>query len=198
MFCPSCGAPQIRVTAPVTADESYAPTPPPPFPAGVSFTGSERTIDWKAFARIALPLAFLAGTVCGLFLPLGLALIPGGVVLGIARYRRDYAPRITPSQGGWLGAFTGLLSFVFFLIFAGIRVYLKRDEARVALLSALQEQAARNPDPNAHQVVSMLATPAGLVVMFLIISVIFLAVFVALATVSGVFTAAISGNRNRG
>jgi len=204
-FCPACGAPQIRVAAPeaVPAQEpdlAADPTPPQFSPEDAAFSTSPsaaRDIKWKAFLRIALPLAFLSGTVCAFFPPLGLALLPGSVILGIARYRREYEARVTPSQGGWLGACTGLLSFAFFLIFAGITMALNRAEVRDLLVKTMQEQMSRNPDPNFQQMANWAVTPMGLAFALVVAAIMFLALFVALATVAGTLTAAISGNRHQ-
>ncbi len=201
-FCPSCGVPQIRVVAPepVSVLEQQDAAIPHLSSEDANFSaspGSASGIDWKAFLRIALPLAFLSGTVTVLFAPLGLALLPGGVILGIARYRRDYEAPVTPSQGGWLGACTGLLSFSFFMIFAGINMVLNRAELRASLLKTVQEQLSRNPDPNFQQIMNSLATPAGIFFMVVLTVIALLILFVALATVTGTLTATMSGNRNR-
>lgn len=200
-FCPSCGVPQIRVVAPepvyVEDQGVIAPIPSQEAAPFSASPGSARTINWRAFLRIALPLAFLSGTVTGLFAPLGLALLPGGVILGIARYRRDYATPVTPSQGGWLGACTGLLSFSFFMVFAGIHMVLNRAVVRASILKTVQEQMSRNPDPGIQPVLNWMATPAGIFFMVALTVIVLLALFVALATVTGTLTAAISGDRNR-
>jgi len=200
-FCPSCGAPQIRVVAPepvsVLEQEAAVPLLSPEDAAFSASSSSARTINWKAFLRIALPLAFLSGTITGLFAPLGVALLPGGVILGIARYRRDYETPVTPSQGGWLGACTGLLSFSFFMVFAGINMVLNHAEIRASILKTVQEQMSRNPDPGFQQIMNWMATPAGIFFMVALTVLVLLALFVALATVTGTLTAAMSGDRNR-
>jgi len=200
-FCPSCGVPQIRVVAPepvsVLEQDAAVPRLSPEDTDFSASPSSARGINWKAFLRIALPLAFLAGTVTVFFAPLGLALLPGGVILGIARYRRDYETPVTTSQGGWLGACTGLLSFSFFMIFAGINMILNRAELRASLLKTVQEQMSRNPDPGFQQIMNWMATPAGIFLMIALTVIVLLTLFVALATVAGTLTAAITANRNR-
>jgi hypothetical protein len=206
-FCPGCGAPQIRVIAPevepipqpaLTDDAPLLPQPlltqDSAFHIG---PGSWRAIEWRSFLRISLPLAFLAGTLTAFLLPLGLAMLPASVILALARYRKERCPRMTPAQGGWLGACTGLLSFLVFLIFAGIQAALNRAEMRQAMINGLQEQLARNPDPNFHQAANWLITPAGMVFLLALSMMVFLALFVGLATVTGTLAAAISGNRGR-
>jgi hypothetical protein len=206
-FCPGCGAPQIRVIAPevepvpqpaLTDDAPLLPQPlltqDSAFHVG---PGSWRAIEWRSFLRIDFPLAFLAGTLTVLLPPLGLAMLPASVILAIARYRKERCPQMTPAQGGWLGACTGLLSFLFFLIFAGVQAALNRAEVRQIMVDGLQEQLARNPDPNFHQVASWLVTPAGMIFSLALGMMVFLALFVGLATVTGTLTAAFSGNRGR-
>jgi len=109
-FCSSCGAPQIRVVAPEPApaveDESVGEAAVVPQDAAFSVApGTWRSIDWRAFLRIALPLAFLSGTLSTVP-PVGLALLPAAVIVAVARYRKEYSLHMTPSQGAWLGAFT--------------------------------------------------------------------------------------------
>jgi len=206
-FCPSCGAPQIRVIAPEVeplpqpALSDDAPLlPQPALTQDSAFSvgpGSWRAIEWKAFLRISMPLAFLAGTLTVLFTPMGLAMLPASVILAIARYRKERCPRMTPAQGGWLGACTGLLSFLFFLTFAGIQAALNRAEVRQIILNALQEQLAKNPDPNFHQIANWLVTTPGIIFFLVLGMMMFLALFVGLATVTGTLAAAFTGNRDR-
>ncbi|MBZ5525766.1 MAG: hypothetical protein LAP21_26390 [Acidobacteriia bacterium] len=200
-FCAACGAPQIRVIAPevVTAVEPELENESPPLPPDTAFSvapGTWRAIDWKAFLRIALPLAFLAGTLSVFLAPLGLALLPAAVILAIARYRKEYSEQMSPSQGAWLGACTGLLSFVFFLILIGIEAALNRTEMRQIVRNA-QEQLASNPDPYYQQMANWIITPQGIIFLIAFGFAAYLALFVGLATVTGTLTAAFSGNRDR-
>ncbi|HWZ45542.1 MAG TPA: hypothetical protein VNW97_18855 [Candidatus Saccharimonadales bacterium] len=204
-FCSSCGAPQIRVVAPEPppevepelVEEAAEETAVVPQDAAFSVaSGTWRSIDWRAFLRIALPLAFLSGTFSAVPPAVGLALLPAAVILAVARYRKEHSLHMTPSQGAWLGACTGLLSFVFFLVFAGMRAAMNSAEMRQNIKS-LQEELARNPDPSFQQMANWIVTPPGIIFFFVLGMVVVLAVFVGLATVTGTLTAAFSGNRNR-
>lgn len=198
VFCPSCGTPQIRVVAP---DAEVAPQSAPgdealPVSPEAAFSvaqGTWRVIEWRAFLRFALPLAFLAGMFSVVQPPVGMTLLPAAVILAIARYRKEYGDPVTPSQGAWLGACTGLVSFIFFLVCLSIREAVYRTEFR-RFISMVQEQVARNPGPgNQPAIAAWLAASFALVVIILVL----LAVFVGLATVTGTLTAAFSGNRDR-
>ncbi len=154
-FCPSCGAPQIRVSAraePQVEDEPDSlNTPPPPpidheplrYPAiSLAFSPSGRIL-WKKFSRIVLPMAVLVGASTAALLPLGLLIfLPASVILGIHLYRRrQQLGSIRASLGARLGAFTGLLSFAFFFIVFALAVASHRAEYREIVAKALKDAA---------------------------------------------------------
>src|SRR5437588_2193103 len=127
-FCPSCGAPQIRVSSPqdspsAAPDQPVTPqfdpgTPgsiePPAVPVALA-TG--RAIQWKRFLRIVLPLAFVNGLTM-LFQPgLGFMFLLISVFFGVSLYRRNQKGGLDTSKGIRLGAVLALLSFGFFLAF---------------------------------------------------------------------------------
>src|SRR5260221_5123985 len=164
-FCPSCGAPQIRVsrrTEPkAAADPEFLNTPPPPpltdskstrFPAMSGGLGPSQPILWKKFFRIVLPMAVLVG-ISPAKLPLGfLVLLPASVVLGVLLYKRQQQlGPIKAALGARLGAFTGLLSFAIFLIVFALAVASHQAEYREMVAKALGDAAARNPDPQIQQ-----------------------------------------------
>jgi hypothetical protein len=182
-FCPACGVPQIRVIAPEPVSVLEEEDAASPLSEDAAFSASPaaaRSIDWKGFVRISLPLAFLSGILTVAMPPLGLALLPGGVILGIARYRRDYEASVTPSQGGWLGACTGLLSFSCFLVCDVVYFVL--------------EQSKRD---QFHEWMHWMVTPARGFFLIVLVVIALLTLFVALATVTGSLAAAISWHRNR-
>src|SRR6266849_827857 len=128
-FCPSCGAPQIRVSVRTTAQDPDEPdslnTPPPPLdsasarlPAMPGGLGQSQPILWKKFFRIVLPMAVVVGAFSAAVPPLGLLIfLPASVFLGIHLYRRrQQLGQIKASLGARLGVFTGLLGFAVFLI----------------------------------------------------------------------------------
>jgi hypothetical protein len=63
-------------------------------------------------------------------------------------------------------------------------------------MKVLQEQLARNPDPNLQQLANWVVTPPGIILFFMFFMVVILALFVGLATITGTLTAAFSGNRD--
>lgn len=83
------------------------------------------------------------------------------------------------------------------MIFACIQMVLNRAMLRAAILKTFQEQASGNPDPGVQQIMNWMTTPAGIVFLVALTMIVLLALFVALATVTGTLTAAMSGNRDR-
>ena len=150
-FCPHCGAPQIRVSAPVepalAPELSLAATDevqPRVQPAGLA-PASPGTIDWSQGIR--------ASAIAGLLLALAIFFVPviaagGGLVfrmgqaaigllvllaswccmavagaLSVRFYRRRRPQTtISPGMGARLGALSGLLGFLFYTVPQAIRL----------------------------------------------------------------------------
>src|ERR1041385_7562161 len=103
-FCPSCGAPQIRVSVRTAVPDTHEPdslnTPPPPLdsappqlPGGPVGLVPFRPVLWKKFFRIVFPMAVLVGASTAAMLPVGLLIfLPASVVLAIHLYRRRQQP----------------------------------------------------------------------------------------------------------
>jgi hypothetical protein len=168
-FCPSCGAPQIRVSRVVepshqetTASESNLPaSSASPFPA--EFPTTTR-IDWKYFLRTAIPLAALTDVLTMTLHPLGLFLfLPANLLWAISRYRRHRPIAIGSGQGARMGAMMGLLSFTFFLAFFLISISFQRTQYHDLMVSQIQQISAQNPDPQAQQLLQWFTTPDGLI-----------------------------------
>ena len=198
-FCRNCGAPQIRI--PGTEEAAPPPQPPPAssFPPGtpgevqppaqpVAIAAPVSALDWSH----ALPAAGWAGAllaVAWLIPYLGYFLwIIGAGVIAVAFYRRRVpGAMLKPADGARIGAVCGLFGFAGFAALMAIGLLLLRGSTkfREMLQQSMQQAAARNPDPNAQQVLAWMTSPAGLALMVTIVMVIFLIGFIALSSAGG-------------
>ena len=203
-FCPSCGAPQIKVAMPGNASSNQPVTQPLPPSASDSIQppsvpvkpGSPSRIRWKRFLRFALPLAVVSAVVvsspAGL---LGIVLFLVSLVVAIAVYRREHPTPLTTMQSATLGAVMGLVSWLFVLIFSTVKASLDWAKFRQDWLDNLHQRIGANPDPQLQPFIHWASTNQGIIVLSLVSAVI-TAVFVAVVTgVIGAITASASRQR---
>jgi len=183
-FCPQCNAPQIRV-----AVQEMAPPPPtlaghpvPPESSSSSSAASSTSIDW--------PQAFSAASWAGLIAALALMVPLGGFILAtlaagtlsVLLYRRRRPnTNFTAGMGARLGAVSGLIGFAVSAVLLAVSVVLFHtgSELRGLVLDAIQQQAARNPAPEAQQVLQFFKSPEGFaVIMIAGLAMMFLAVLI--------------------
>ncbi len=130
--------------------------------------------------------------------PLGLFIfLPASVILGIHLYRRrQQLGPIKASLGARLGAFTGLLSFAFFLVDSAVAVARNQAEYHEAIAKAVRDAAARNPDPQIQQTVQSLFNGTGGMLFFALLAAGFaLVFFLIIASLTGALAATISGGK---
>jgi len=89
-----------------------------------------------------------------------------------------------------MGAFTALLNFGSFLVFALATISMKRD----AMLNTIHEMARQNPDPQAQPILLWFATGPGLAFLTSLVMLFFLALFLIVGIASG---ALMVGSKNR-
>ena len=191
-FCPQCNAPQIRVAVaePVPPSGTLSESEILPLPAYFGSSLAPR-IDWSQ-ARPATALAGLIAAVLMItpFAGLGLGMLIGGSLSVVFYRRRVPAARITPGMGARLGMMTGVLGSACLAIVLAIRTLLTHgwESVREDLIAGVEQAAARNPDPQTHQVVEFLKSPQGIVlllIMALITTVIFFVIFSGLGGALG-------------
>jgi MFS family permease len=128
-------------------------------------------------------------------LPLGFILgSPLGGFLSVLLYRRrSWSADPLPSAGFRLGALSGLFGFAIFAVLAGAQVLALHGENKVrdAMIEAVQRQQARNPDPQARQMLDYFLTPHGLIVMMIIGLILMGIAFVLLSSIGGGISAAL-------
>jgi hypothetical protein len=179
-FCPSCGAPQIRVPAPAGDNPALEmEAGPPSEPAGAVYAPAvlDEGIQWGVFSRIALPLAALTGFIAAMFFPAVIVAFPLSFRRTLLQYRHFHPGALPARQGARLGAFMAMLTFAASLIFYVPTIVLGHD----ALIGRIRDLAARYPDPQAQQVL-WLTTPSGFIVLsvFMLIFVLFVMLLLGL------------------
>jgi MFS family permease len=142
-----------------------------------------------------LRAAIAAGVIAGLLsmLPLGFILgSPLGGFLSVLLYRRrSWSADPSRSAGFRLGALSGLFGFLIFAVLASMQVLLLHggNEVREAMIEAVRRQQARNPDPQARQMLDYFLTPHGLMTMVIVGLILMGILFVLLSGVGGSFSA---------
>ncbi len=216
-FCPSCGAPQIRVT--LASEELDGPAPgvtgeePPTAEAGAAlranalFRQAEASQAAKYERRIVIYSALAAGFAAGLgslvplvpFITLSMV-AAGGIAITLYKRRMPYVS-VPPRRGFRIGALAGFFGF---LLNAGMSVFgMFNAENRVALREAMQERLkealAVNSDAAAQQMVKnlgdMVSTPGGLAAVFAFSLCLFGLLFILLSGLGGAIGAALFGKK---
>lgn len=201
-FCPSCNAPQIRVTVPadsVANQPATAPLPPGTpesiEPPAVPLHFAHPTpINWRKFLSVALPLSLLAGYSIVKF-ALGLLVFIACVMGAVSWYRRKHSGALTTKQGAKLGAVAGILSFILPLIVIVVVMVRQSAEHRKQLELMMQQRLGPNPDPQTLHIAQWLSSPQGFV-FEVILSVLFLLAIVAIIS-SLIGAVSVTGFANR-
>jgi hypothetical protein len=203
-FCPSCRAPQIKVStgqdAPVDGSEPATwGASPPPRPFSISAATTSARIQWKSFFQIALPLAIANGVLTSVMFPLGLLIfLPGSVLWAIHIYRRRVPGPLSTGRGAKLGSVLGLLSFAPFAVFFSLLIAHNRDQAHQIIVQAAHEEAVRNPDPVVQPMLHFFTdTDAGLIVFVLFFLAFILVLFLLFAAAAGALSVAFSRDKQR-
>ena len=206
-FCSSCGAPQVRFSAraPSSNPTVAGPGPPNVPPAGVSWSSYVRveaqppisyqvaSFDRQAAVRSALNAGAIAAVLS--LLPFGFILaLPLAGFLGVLLYRRrSSAQAPSPGAGFKLGALCGVFGFAIFIILTAVNTlaFHAQKEFRSAMVEAVRHAQARNPDPQARQMLEYFTSPQGLVVMMALGFVFICVAFVLLSGLGGAMSAAL-------
>jgi len=199
LFCPSCGAPQIRVSVREPRIEDPEGTVPPPassLSAGQTPAHSQLSgrIHWKTFFRIAVFPALITGFASGLPV-VGLLVFLGGAVSVVRIYKRRSLMPVRASQGARMGAVLGLMSSLVTAIPSTLLCSLDRSDCRQALLKLVNE-APLSPDPRIQDFLHSVAQSDQSLFGFLAVLTCFSVAFLmALGAASGAITAALSADR---
>jgi hypothetical protein len=197
-FCAGCGAPQIRVAG-------YSPESEQASPEAVSSRELQAAparyypgIQWS----LALRPTVIAGLIGALlmFTPLGVfglsMLLAGAMSVFLYRRTNPWA-NVSTGAGAKLGIASGFFGSVIFGWVAAMLVLIFHAGAQVrsVVIQALNQSAARNPDPEAQQVFEYVKTPQGLAAAAIFLAVFVFIFFVILAGAGGAIGAALARRR---
>jgi len=205
-FCPHCAAPQIRVlmAEPVAATAALAEGAAIPgiaaeLPASQTVPVLAVPMHWSQALK---PCALAAG-LASLLILLGLNPLVGMLSVGflaIVFYRQGRSgASVRPGNGARLGALSGLICFAMTSIIAALKTLVLHEgmEIRQALVTAVNQAAARTSDPQALAVLERFRSPEGLEFLMIFGLLFGLVAAIALAAVSGAMGAAILGPRRK-
>jgi hypothetical protein len=201
-FCPHCAAPQIRVLIaeplPATPMAEAAALPQASaagLPASATVPVLAVPMQWSR----AFKPCTLAAAVASLLMLLGLNPFVGMLSVGFLAviFYRQGSPgaSIRPGTGARLGALSGLLCFAMASIIEALRVLVLHQgaEIRQALLTAVNQAAARTSDPQALAVFERFKSPDGLEFLMIFGLLFGLVAAIVLAAISGAVGGAVLG-----
>jgi hypothetical protein len=201
-FCPQCSAPQIRVAGPAVIAQAAAASDAPPVEAApYREPVHPALIDWP----LALVPALQAGLIAAVLMitplgaSLGLGMLAAGFLAVLLYRRRVPSANLGAGMGARLGAVSGAMGFGMFGILTAAKtaIFHSGGELRAALLAAVEQAAARNPDPQAQQFLQYMKSPEGLaLVMVLGLAMVFV-IFLIFASLGGAVGAAMLRRKDR-
>ena len=182
-------------TSPATTSDSSTPSLQPYFASPLT-----TRIEWSQ----ALPAAALAGLIAAVLMmtPLagfGLGMLIGGSLSVVFYRRRLPVANVTPGMGARLGIVSGLLGGCIFaaLLSIGTVVFHAGDSIREKLMEGMQQAAARNPDPQAQQVMEFFKSPEGIVVLLTVALIGVVLAFIIFSGLGGAIGAALLRKKER-
>lgn len=202
IFCPNCGAPQIRVVLAETALAGVDSS----IPAAANLTSVE-TVPLIAipmrWSQVAQPCALSAlisaiGMVLKLINPIIAGV--GAGFLAVALYRRgNPLVAIRAGSGARIGAVAGFFCAGVTGIFGTIRVLILHEVGaiRALLLENVRQTATRYSDPQYQQTLDFMRSDAGLAFMLAFVLIAGLVALVLLGMLGGAVGGASLGRRGR-
>jgi MFS family permease len=161
--------------------------------ANAPITRGAGGFDRQAAVRSALNAGAIAAVLS--LLPLGfIVALPVAGFLGVRLYRRrSSAPELSTGGGFKLGALCGTFGFAIFTVLTAVNTlaFRAQNEFHSAMIEAVRHAQARNPDPQARQMLDYFISPHGLVVMLVMGGVFICVAFVLLSGVGGAISAAL-------
>lgn len=130
----------------------------------------------------------------------GLGMLVAGF-LGVVLYRRrDPESNVTARMGARLGLVCGAWAFGICAVIAGIATAFagSRPEFRAQVLEQITQYAARNPSPQAQQLIEYVKTPDGLTVLMMLGLIITGVAFLIFSSIGGAIGAALLKRKERG
>lgn len=162
-------------------------------------------VDW----HVGLTAAAVGGLAAALasmvpIVSLGCCLwMLGGGALAVSFYRRRSHTDVTSGMGARLGAASGVLGFFIFAALTALRLFVEvvvlhmGARIRSEMREALEQSAARNPDPQVQAMVQWMMSPQGFATVVTLGMLLFFIAFVVFCTAGGALGASLFGKRDR-
>lgn len=197
-FCSSCGAPQIRVAAYEGGPGEQIAGPATGAPS-VPFASSSG-IQWSIALRPTIASGLIGAVL--MFTPfgvLGIGMLLAGVASVYLYRRRMPWTSLSTGAGAKLGIASGMFGSIIFAWIGAtlVLIFNRGGQLRSLIIQALDQSAARNPDPEAQQMLQYLKTPQGIATAAILVGIFLFIFFVLLAGVGGALGAAFARRREQ-
>ena len=158
------------------------------------------TVHWRHALRSASAAGLAMAVACllpAISLLFPLWMLAGGWFAVVLYRRRSSFPLLSAAVGSKIGALAGLLGFAFFALFTAAYlaiatvIFHQGEQIRATLRYALDQAAARNPDPAAQAIVQWVQTPEGLALAVVFSLFLFLLAFLLFSIAGGIFAATV-------
>jgi len=159
-FCPTCGAPQVRVEfAPLPSVQANSTPKLTIEPDSLTHTGAIPPGD-PAFFRTALQAGFL-GVMANL-IPFGLGMVLTGI-LAVVLYHRAERRNLGVGRAARLGAVAGAIAFatIALLTVLSVIVFSAQQQFHELMLKALEKSVANQSGPDVQSFLETIHTTQG-------------------------------------
>jgi hypothetical protein len=201
LFCPHCGAPQLRFEP---SDEQQ------PYQANGNGSGlaGNQLIAWRPAVQAALIVALPVGVLSSL-LDFGILWVLIGGFCAIALYQHKAALIISPGTGWRIGMLVGMLAAFLSTVVDGLSMVIKRyglhrgasiDQKLVALTQQMTDQMVHQNPEAAQQIpwfIHFWLSPDGHAAVVLFMSAFAAIMMIAFSSIGGVLGARVLGARKR-
>jgi len=202
VFCPHCGAPQIRVLlaqpAGAIGDSEAA--------SQSRLSGAETvpiiavSSKWSRTAGPCATAALIASAAIVVQLIVPLIAGIGAGFLAVLLYRnRNPEIAVHARMGARIGAICALFTSGITAILGALRVAALHEGGKIrqVLLDAIQSQASRYPDPQRQATLDFVRSPSGLVLMLIALLVFGMILLIFLGIIGGALAGVGLGRRDR-
>lgn len=201
IFCPHCGAPQLRFEP---SDEQ------PPYQAqgNGSTRAGNQLIAWRPAVHAALIVALPVGILSSLF-DFGILWVLAGGFCAIALYQRKAAPSLNPGTGWRIGMLVGMLAAFLSTLVDGLSMVVERyglhhgasiDQKLIALTQQMTDQMVHQNPEAAQQIpwfIHFWLSPDGHAAVVLFMSSFAAIMMIAFSSIGGILGARVLGARKR-
>ena len=201
LFCPHCGAPQLRFEA---AEQQAGDQPE----GGMPVLRPGQLVEWKPAVHAALIVAVPVGLLSSL-LDFGVFWVLAGGFCAVALYQRKGLLIANPRSGWRIGMLVGVLAAFFTTLADGLSMVFERyglhrgasiDQRLIALTQQMTDEMVRQNPEAAQQIpwfIHFWLSPDGHAAVVLFMSAFAAAMMIAFSLVGGMIGARVLGARRR-